>query len=234
MAQTGFTPIQVYRSATPGATPTASNLAAGELALNTADEKIFFKNASGTVVSIATGAGTGSVTSVSGTGTVNGLTLTGTVTTSGSLTLGGTLSNVSLTTQVTGTLPVANGGTGVTTSTGTGSVVRSSAPSLSSPTMNNATATGALNIGTGGSIFDTTISPFGTGILIAPTGSACAFATGTSFVVTTSRAFVVQAPPIPSSASDTGTTGTIAWDSNYIYVCVATNTWKRVAISTWP
>ena len=37
----------------------------------------------------------------------------------------------------------------------------------------------------------------------------------------------------PSSATDTGTTGTIRWDSNYIYVCVATNTWKRVAISTW-
>lgn len=37
-------------------------------------------------------AGSGTVTSVSGTGTVSGLTLTGTVTTSGSLTLGGTLS----------------------------------------------------------------------------------------------------------------------------------------------
>jgi hypothetical protein len=60
---------------------------------------------------------TGTVTSVGGTGTVNGLTLTGTVTTSGNLTLGGTLSNVSLTTQVTGTLPVANGGTGATTLT---------------------------------------------------------------------------------------------------------------------
>lgn len=37
----------------------------------------------------------------------------------------------------------------------------------------------------------------------------------------------------PSSASDTGTTGDICWDSNYIYVCVATNTWKRTAITTW-
>jgi hypothetical protein len=57
----------------------------------------------------------GTVTSVSGTGTVNGITLTGTVTSSGNLTLGGTLSNVSLSTQVTGTLPIANGGTGQTT-----------------------------------------------------------------------------------------------------------------------
>jgi len=54
----------------------------------------------------------GTVTSVGGTGTVNGITLTGTVTSSGNLTLGGALSGVSLTSQVSGILPVANGGTG--------------------------------------------------------------------------------------------------------------------------
>ena len=59
--------------------------------------------------------GNGTVTSVGGTGTVNGISLSGTVTSSGSLTLGGTLSGVDLTTQVTGTLPIANGGTGATT-----------------------------------------------------------------------------------------------------------------------
>lgn len=37
----------------------------------------------------------------------------------------------------------------------------------------------------------------------------------------------------PSSASDLGNTGQIAWDSNYVYVCVATDTWKRAAIATW-
>ena len=57
----------------------------------------------------------GTVTSVGGTGTVNGISLSGTVTSSGNLTLGGTLSGVSLTTQVSGTLPIANGGTGQTT-----------------------------------------------------------------------------------------------------------------------
>ena len=59
----------------------------------------------------------GTVTSVSGTGSVNGITLTGTVTSSGSLTLGGALANVDLTSQVTGTLPIANGGTGSTSTT---------------------------------------------------------------------------------------------------------------------
>jgi microcystin-dependent protein len=62
-----------------------------------------------------TARGTGTVTSVGGTGTVNGISLSGTVTSSGNLTLGGTLSGVSLTTQVSGTLPIANGGTGETT-----------------------------------------------------------------------------------------------------------------------
>jgi hypothetical protein len=37
----------------------------------------------------------------------------------------------------------------------------------------------------------------------------------------------------PASASAAGTTGTINWDADYIYVCTATNTWKRVAIATW-
>jgi len=59
------------------------------------------------------GGGSGTVTSVGGTGTVSGLTLSGTVTSSGNLTLGGTLS-ANLTSDVTGTLPVANGGTGLT------------------------------------------------------------------------------------------------------------------------
>jgi|688.fasta_scaffold21237_10 hypothetical protein len=57
------------------------------------------------------------VTSVSGTGNVNGITLTGTVTSTGNLTLGGTLANVNLTSQVTGTLPILNGGTGTTSTT---------------------------------------------------------------------------------------------------------------------
>ena len=61
--------------------------------------------------------GVGSVTSVGGTGSVSGLTLTGTVTGSGNLTLGGTLDDINLASGVTGTLPVANGGTGATTLT---------------------------------------------------------------------------------------------------------------------
>jgi hypothetical protein len=86
----------------------------------------------------------GTVTSVGGTGTVNGITLTGTVTTSGNLTLGGTLSNVSLTSQVTGTLPTANGGTNLTSFTSGGVVYASSSSVLatgSALTFDGTTAT---------------------------------------------------------------------------------------------
>lgn len=115
MSQSGYTPIQLYRTSTASAVPSAGNLAAGELAINLVDEKLYFKNSSGAVKLLASSAAastTGTVTSVTGTGTVNGLTLSGTVTASGNITLGGTLSDVSLATQVTGTLAAANGGTG--------------------------------------------------------------------------------------------------------------------------
>ena len=44
---------------------------------------------------------------------------------------------------------------------------------------------------------------------------------------------ISQLPITPASATATGTTGDIVWDSGYIYVCVATNTWKRAEITTW-
>ena len=37
----------------------------------------------------------------------------------------------------------------------------------------------------------------------------------------------------PSTAASPGSPGTIAFDANYLYVCVATDTWKRVEILTW-
>lgn len=114
--------------------------------VNTAPDQIVSLTGAGTTVVTGTypsftitsnDAFVGTVTSVSGTGSVNGITLTGTVTSSGSLTLGGTLSNVSLTSQVTGTLPVANGGTGTATAFTAGSVVFAGASGTYS--QNNAT-----------------------------------------------------------------------------------------------
>lgn len=47
----------------------------------------------------------------------------------------------------------------------------------------------------------------------------------------TSLATKIDKVDVPSDATSSGTVGEIAIDSNYIYVCVATNTWKRAAIS---
>lgn len=36
-----------------------------------------------------------------------------------------------------------------------------------------------------------------------------------------------------STSNSTGSQGEICWDANYVYVCTATNTWKRSALSSW-
>jgi hypothetical protein len=67
MSQSGYTPIQNYSSATASAVPLAANLVQGELAINTNDGKLFYKDSSGvvqTMASKATGAIGGSTTQV--------------------------------------------------------------------------------------------------------------------------------------------------------------------------
>ena len=43
----------------------------------------------------------------------------------------------------------------------------------------------------------------------------------------------VRTAQTPTTASAAGNQGEIAWDADYIYVCTATNTWKRTALTTW-
>jgi len=109
-------------------------------------------------------AASGTVTSVSGTGTVNGITLTGTVTSSGNLTLGGTLGSVDLTSQITGTLPVGNGGTGIT-SLGSGVATWMGTPSSANlaSAVTDETGTGALVFGTAPTLTGLTLAGAVTG-----------------------------------------------------------------------
>jgi len=37
----------------------------------------------------------------------------------------------------------------------------------------------------------------------------------------------------PSSAGALGATGQICWDANYLYICIATDTWTRIPHDTW-
>jgi hypothetical protein len=57
MSQAGYTPIQLYYSTTAAAVPLAANLAAGELAINIVDGKLYYENNSGVVTLLASAAG---------------------------------------------------------------------------------------------------------------------------------------------------------------------------------
>lgn len=56
---------------------------------------------------------------------------------------------------------------------------------------------------------------------------------GTGKLDVASNIIRLRTAKTPSSATDTGAQGDICWDASYVYVCTATNTWKRVAIATW-
>lgn len=66
MAATGFTPIAIYHSITAGHAPTAGQLVDGELAINTADGKLFYKNSTGGVSEFTAGTGTAGPTGPTG------------------------------------------------------------------------------------------------------------------------------------------------------------------------
>ena len=72
----------------------------------------------------------------------------------------------------------------------------------------------------------------GSVIFLDQTGTQVA-SLGATGIWTISGALIMSTTATPASAAASGTTGQIAWDSSYIYVCTATNTWKRVAIATW-
>lgn len=55
----------------------------------------------------------------------------------------------------------------------------------------------------------------------------------TALLDVNSNTMRLRSPATPASAGTAGDAGTIAWDSNFVYVCVATNTWKRSPLSTW-
>lgn len=64
-------------------------------------------------------------------------------------------------------------------------------------------------------------------------GSATALSLDGSQNATFAGQLRVTNPVTPASAAATGTVGTMAWDSSYLYVCIAANTWRRVAHATW-
>ena len=41
----------------------------------------------------------------------------------------------------------------------------------------------------------------------------------------------IRTSKTPANANDTGSAGEICWDSSFLYICTATNTWTRIALS---
>ena len=129
MAQVGYTPIQLYYSSTTTNAPVAGNLAYGELAINITDGKLFYKDNANAIQVIAwkttpaTAGGTGQTSYAVGdlvyADTTTTLAKLADVATGNALISGGvgvapSYGKIGLTTHVSGTLPVANGGTGQT------------------------------------------------------------------------------------------------------------------------
>jgi hypothetical protein len=114
MAQTGYTPISIYYSSTATNVPTAGNLVAGELAINTADGKLFYKDSAGVVQVIGTKGGVGSSTTTQVLYNSSGL-----VVGSANMTFSGTALTLANDASISG-LTVGKGGGAVSSNTAVG------------------------------------------------------------------------------------------------------------------
>jgi hypothetical protein len=149
MAQTGYTPILIYSSSTTTNAPSAANLTnstlGSELAINITDGKLFYKDNANAIqviswkITPATAGGTGQSTVTTGdllygsaTNTWSKLAdvATGNALISGGVGIAPSWGKIGLTTHVSGTLPVANGGTNLTSFTANGVMYASSTSAL--------------------------------------------------------------------------------------------------------
>ena len=180
MAQTNYTPIQLYYSTTAAAVPVNTNLASGELALNITDEKLYFKNAAGTVKLLASNATVAPVTTIS----FGSTGLTPATATSGAVT-------------VAGTLAIANGGTGQTTA--------SAAFNALSPI----TTTGDLILGNGTNSA-TRLAIGANGYILTSNGSTASWAAAPSGGVTTFSGGTTGLTPSTATSGAITLSGTLA------------------------
>ena len=156
MPATNYTPIQLYRSSTGSAAPTAGNLNAGELAINYNDGRLFYKDNAGTPAIQLIGARLGTDTTTGGLiATALGSELnktgglvsqSGTLAASALLIGGGSGTAISSTTTganvltFLGTPSSANLAAAVTDETGSGALVFATSPTLVTPVLGTPTS----------------------------------------------------------------------------------------------
>jgi hypothetical protein len=83
------------------------------------------------------------------------------------------------------------------------------------------------------SVYDRTNSTF-TGTSLAAIDYSQSINADTLLVNGNATITGLLSSPLTTKANNaTGTAGQISWDANYIYVCTATNTWKRAALTAY-
>jgi len=263
MAQVGYTPIQLYYSSTTTNAPVAGNLAYGELAINITDGKLFYKDNANAIQVIgwkttpATAGGTGQTSYAVGdllyANTTTTLAKLADVATGNALISGGvgvapSWGKIGLTTHVSGTLPVANGGTnassasitafnnitGYTASGATGTtstnLVFSTSPSITTPTLvgDASLSTGNLVIGTSGKGIDFSATPgTGTSELLAD------YEEGTWTPVVTDGTNDVSMAANAGWYVKVGNIVTVGWGAYYLGVSTITAT-AQIRIKSLP
>jgi hypothetical protein len=180
MAAVNFTPISLYYSTTAAAVPSSGNLVAGELALNTLDEKLYFKNSGGTVKLLASSATVAPVTTIS----FGSTGLTPATATSGAVT-------------VAGTLAIGSGGTGQTTA---GAAFNALSP---------ITTTGDLILGNGTNSA-TRLAIGANGYILTSNGTTASWVAAASGGVTTFSAGTTGLTPSSATGGAITLAGTLA------------------------
>jgi hypothetical protein len=67
------------------------------------------------------------------------------------------------------------------------------------------------------------------GVIILPPGGDITNSSGNSVLCN----IPCPTSSVPVTVTSTGTAGQLAYNSSHVYVCVATNTWRRASLSTW-
>jgi hypothetical protein len=216
-----FTGTQTF----PGTLPLAGGTMTGDIVFNAG------QTFAGTLP-LAGGTMTGAITFAAGqtfTGTLPlaGGTMTGAITFAAGQTFPGTISATLL--DVTGDIVFASAAnTPASLPIGTaGSIL---AVNAGLPAWRTAAQLGLLTSAAASTTYAPLNSPTFTGPVTVNAGGSG----GSNALIVSGGSLILSTTFTPGTSGDTGSTGEISWDANYLYICTAPNTWGRIAIDSTP